>query len=597
MFNEHAGELVELDGRALIKTRPGKSGCAVFGPYETLAPGKYRVDFYIKPLGNPRDERDPLCATVDIIANLNVKLFDALVFWSQIEPDGKFSVWFEIDQWLNWIEYRLFVNGVEPLLLGDAPSAILVGETEAPPPRALPPLFVEQEVCIRSLFDAGVGVAAFQHSLVVTVAAAQWRLETRDDFAIVDEIISKNNFSIMYPTPVCSTVSEGEPRKADAQIVVLGTCTAYGHFGFALLGTVMDALHGEHRRIHCQSLAELRACWGEQKGKPVLITSDSPDTALSYLLTTSGFPVLAFFDDPATALADATRSRGLELPDAIRFCSRYFSCLAGCAGSKNITVFGSQFYHATLAELVDAVCLAVLGEVNATVSARAMQRLVEQEGLAADATVEEALRCRLQGQSPTAFSSAQLNAASRSLVDWFVTDYGPMLTGAESEIEWPREIFCTGAKGETAEAEVKLVGGRRFLLWGPYLNLPFGAWRLSVKFEVVDNLSGNELETDIFSPNTQAQLARCVVKLPALGHFQFSLDFMNADPSSPLEMRIVLLRGAIEGHFALRQVTLQPIAGAGELVTITPAAVAKHTEATTSRTHANRPDVVVRLPA
>ncbi len=569
MFNESAGELVELNGRAFIKTKPGMGGCAVFGPYETLLPGKYKVTFYIKPLGDLRDERDPLCATVDVVANPELTLVDALVFWSQVEPDGKFSVWFEIDQCLSWFEYRLFVNGVEPLLLGDAPPAIKVDEAEAPPPRALPPLFVEEEQRIRALFVAGVGVAALGHALIVTVAASQWRLETREDFAFVDDIISKNNFSIMYPSPVFRPASETGRRKTDGQIVVLGTRTAYGQFGFALLGCVMDALYGEHRRIHCQSLAELRANWGEQKGKPVLITSDQPDTALSYLLTTSGFPMLAFFDDPATAVADARRSHGLELPEAIRFCSRYFSCLAGCAGSDNITVFGGQFYQATLSEAVDAVCMAVLGEINETVTPHAIQRLASLEGLAADATVEEAVRRRLHGDARPALPDAPLDATSRSLVDWFVADYGPMLTGVENDIEWRREIFCTGQNGETAETEVKLLGGRRFVVWGPYLSLPVGAWRACVQFEVADNLSGNELEADVFAPNSQLLLAKCVAKLPVLGHFQFALEFLNADPGAPLEFRIFLLKGAIEGHFVLRRVKLEPIAGVGEIVTTT----------------------------
>jgi hypothetical protein len=277
--------------------------------------------------------------------------------------------------------------------------------------------------------------------------------------------------------------------------------------------------------------------------------------------------MLAFFDDAATALADAVRSHGLELPDAIRFCSLYFSCLASCAGADNITVFDSRFYQATLAETVDAVSIAVLGERNDTVTADALQRLTSQEGLAADATVEEAVRRRLHGEAGTALSHAPLDEASRSLVDWFVSDYGPMLTGAERDIEWRRELFLTGGKGETAETKVNLIGGRRFIAWGPYLGLPLGAWRACVQFEVLDNLSGNELEADVFAPNTQAILAKCVAKLPAQGHFQFTLEFLNADPGAPLEMRVCLLKGAIEGHFALRRVMLQPIAGMSEIVT------------------------------
>ena len=68
-------------------------------------------------------------------------------------------------------------------------------------------------------------------------------------------------------------------------------------------------------------------------------------------------------------------------------------------------------------------------------------------------------------------------------------------------------------------------------------------------------------------PVAQKQLAKCIANLPVQGHFQLTLEFVNTDPNALLEIRIRLVQGAIEGHFALRRVTLQPAAGLGDLVT------------------------------
>ena len=106
-------------------------------------------------------------------------------------------------------------------------------------------------------------------------------------------------------------------------VTVLGTPTAYGYWGFTLVGEIMNAVYGAHRRIHCLDLAELRAGWSVEKDLPVLVTSDRPDTALSYILITSGCPILAFFDDPRDALLNAIVS------DNLPACTRHAQTLQG----------------------------------------------------------------------------------------------------------------------------------------------------------------------------------------------------------------------------------------------------------------------------
>jgi hypothetical protein len=328
----------------------------------------------------------------------------------------------------------------------------------------------------------------------------------------------------------------------------------------------MDALYGDHRRIHCVSISDLRTHWGEQKGKPVLITSEQPSTALSYLLTTSGFPILAFFDDPFEAVVSPVIWNAFSLSDAVRFCSRYFSCLAGCAGSYHVRFFDGSYYNDKLIKMVDAICTALGAETSVSLMTKVFEGLAADEGVTAGSTVQDVMLRRMDGANLSTLASKRFNAAERALIAHFVANYGPILLGRETEIEWPRELFFVGPAGENGEQEVSLLGAARHIVWGPYLHLPVGGWRAHIDFEIVDNFSGNDIEGDVWLPAAQSFVAKCRATLPVQGHFQLAMEFVNTNPNAPLEIRLRLLKGAIEGRFVLRRVVMRPLADRNDFV-------------------------------
>jgi hypothetical protein len=67
-------------------------------------------------------------------------------------------------------------------------------------------------------------------------------------------------------------------------VSAFGTSTIFGYWGFSILGHTLDALYGAHHRIHCLSLGELRDGWSAREGRPVLVTSDLPDSNLAKFL-------------------------------------------------------------------------------------------------------------------------------------------------------------------------------------------------------------------------------------------------------------------------------------------------------------------------
>jgi hypothetical protein len=562
MFNESAGELIHRDGRDFIRTRPEMSGIAIYGPYETLEPGSYKVEFLIVPLGEPVDERDPLCAVVDIIAESGVKLIDSFAFRSDI-VESRLIIFFRTDRRLHGVEYRLYVNGVEPLLLGETPFAAPVSSSESSSQRRrVSRRWEERPEIVRDLFFAGIGLAARGEELVVTIGSSLFSLNTPEDFGMVEELILKHTFSIKYPAPVSFTSDEEMGNFSGSLLVGFGAETSYGKIAFLILKHVMDGIYGSHRHLHCSTLSQLHQHWSGPKGKPVLITTDGPDIGLSLLLTTSHIPIIGFFDDPRDAVIESMTFDGFTVDDAIRICTKRFCCLAAFAGSDDVHIFDPPNRRGSLLELVESICVAVTAETNASLAARVVERLGAEYGVSTDDTVAQSVRRLRAGDGPR----RHFTAAEESLIEWFAHNYGPVQFGLDQTIEWPRRLFSVGLNGETGETTVDLIGSARYIFWGPYLHLPFGTWRASIQFEVAENFSGNEIEADIWLPDSQTEIARRMTKLPVQGHFQFTLDFLNAEPQQRLEIRIRLLKGAIEGQMTLRRVTLEPVAGFGDIL-------------------------------
>src|ERR1700710_1521089 len=83
---------------------------------------------------------------------------------------------------------------------------------------------------------------------------------------------------------------------------------------------------------------------------------------------------------------------------------------------------------------------------------------------------------------------------------------------------------------------VDLLGPARLLIWGPYLHLPKGRWRASMEFEVVGNLSPNQVIADVLVGGEFAGIG--TFDLPERGVFAWSLAFVVADVEKAIEVRL-----------------------------------------------------------
>ena len=152
------------------------------------------------------------------------------------------------------------------------------------------------------------------------------------------------------------------------------------------------------------------------------------------------------------------------------------------------------------------------------------------------------------------------------LIDFLAPQYDAIVHGRPLEsLEWPvYALLRPEFPDRLTIAPIDLTGPARFIYFGPYFALPAGAWRADISLEVRDCYSDNRIAVDVCAA---AELLAVVhAKLPARGVYGCQIEFEIEDSSKPVEIRMQLLSGAIEGVIRLHAIALHRLSSPGEAV-------------------------------
>ena len=131
MFSEHMGTIVHREDEQMLMVRAGEAGHAVYGPYENIGPGRFRVDFAVACADHGVDASTH-SATLDIAANRGVVVLARRELKGDdlgVEP-RTFSL--ELDnREFRALEYRVYATGAAGLLVGE-PRLTRLGELLLP---------------------------------------------------------------------------------------------------------------------------------------------------------------------------------------------------------------------------------------------------------------------------------------------------------------------------------------------------------------------------------------------------------------------------------------------------------------------------------
>ena len=113
MINLAIGSRKEIDGRTLILTKPGSHGHAVYGPYQTLEPGRYAVEFNLEAADDKNLDRDGVCATVDVASGFGrtIHARQEISLSRLREGPVRIRLVFEFDA-SDVFEFRVSTNGL-----------------------------------------------------------------------------------------------------------------------------------------------------------------------------------------------------------------------------------------------------------------------------------------------------------------------------------------------------------------------------------------------------------------------------------------------------------------------------------------------------
>ena len=345
------------------------------------------------------------------------------------------------------------------------------------------------------------------------------------------------------------------------QVGIFGTPSPLTYWTVHAIRIAAQVLYPNYSFIQAVRLDDLdsyRNLIEDRAHENVVLFSDCPDSKICDLIGSIGTPVLFVADEPEDILSFVVTSRDMRIEYALRFLSQSISALSVLFAGENFREIRNHHYSGSVRDYIRSI----INFFNFTFTEEQLEQIFFQ----LFANYEPGADTRVGDQIMRHFAQARwphrydvLNAEARDLADRVGAQYGSILRNERYEqIVWPREVFSDWDRpGQFVRGPQAMLGPARFLICGPYLHLPRGLWDARVEIEVDNNLSGNEIRSDVLCG--VEVVTGITARLPNRGVFAFDMTFRVSEPLLPVEIRIEMLRGAVEGCFMFRGAKLKRV--------------------------------------
>ena len=217
MLNAAVGSEVKTQGKTCILTRLGAAGDAIYGPYESLFPGYYAVQFNLGAAEDRNFDRDELCAWVDVAAEFGTVILAREDIRLSRLPEGPISIQLAFhNQVKQNLEFRVGVSGCIQLLIeehrqlvrleeADTDYAALLSAAKFPDASLMPDpiLYREVQPTLRHLYENGATVKGVGNDIVMTIDGVSFYVRERDDLAFVQEIFLNSTYNVLSEQDCC----------------------------------------------------------------------------------------------------------------------------------------------------------------------------------------------------------------------------------------------------------------------------------------------------------------------------------------------------------------------------------------------------------
>jgi hypothetical protein len=312
--------------------------------------------------------------------------------------------------------------------------------------------------------------------------------------------------------------------------------------------------------------------------KPIeTVTLDSDDATDKYLARPQSGPAILFSRFPRPGLVSHLERIGgsavLVLDDVQDAIAHHIQADTGAAAAAVRPLSQSLSLLAGLGSVPR------LATVDASRLGQPVGRLVAELALALGATahdgpaIAQAFQGWTRGSVADSISTVVLKGGNlyerrtliplreRGIAQGATAGLADLAAGRKAgDVIWDSSLFFDG-KTMTSPAPgiIDMTGPARCLYYGPYLHLPLGPWEGFLYLGCTDQVSDVRLRMDIYSDAIDAVF---VTRLTKGGIYRMPISFAVGDVRNPIQVRIFIDRGEIDGLFAFKQVVLRPAAPA-----------------------------------
>lgn len=326
-------------------------------------------------------------------------------------------------------------------------------------------------------------------------------------------------------------------------------------WGVAAVHALAREAFGEYTIISTDTIEDLKQHVQSRSGTHAVLVSQFPEARLSELIVRINVPFLLCLEDPVDAvsyLARATEQRDFGL---VRAVSASLACLEPLANASAALVLrrndiGQPSGIDLLLKKIDNHFSTELTfEQIANALLHVGMGSPEEASTAGVPKLEEAAAAVIVGYLTPKEAVPELSEPLRDIAGKVLHPLEFGRTDALSPvIFWPREAFLAGDRlGEGLDDSLDLTGGARCLIYGPYLHLPTGRWDAKFLFDVDEDCHGQIFTVEIFAGEPLGKLRVCP---QGIGSFEAAVPVEVIDPRAPIEVRLMMDSGAIEGRLS-----------------------------------------------
>lgn len=285
----------------------------------------------------------------------------------------------------------------------------------------------------------------------------------------------------------------------------------------------------------------------------VLVVAHYPRAELIGHIQREALPVVLALDDADQCAAFHLENAGGTLHDALRPLSQSLSLVAALAGLSQKTVIIGADRSRTAEVIMARMASALSADKAGQLAVKALTSLVIPPAMTVGQSIEKLV---LHGNSlqPRIDGLADYERATIGHVTGGILDL--CLGHAASEIVWHYEFFYDGGTFTSpAPMMIEMAGPARCLYYGPFLHLPVGRWDARIFLGFSNEVSETHVKVDVFTDDI---VENFVGKVTRGGIYTMPVTFDVVDPRQPIQLRVFIDRGEIEGRMGLAMARLSP---------------------------------------